>query len=301
MKPQQKTAFRKALLTWYSKGHRDFPWRRTRDPYAILVSEVMLQQTQAERVEPKYLEWLKRYPDFASLAAAPLGDVIRAWSGLGYNRRAVQLHGIAKRVVAESGGALPGEFERLRSFKGLGDYTAAAIACFAFDGRRAVVDTNVRRVLERVFLGGREGTAKRIDELAQSAIPARRAYDWNQGMMELGAMVCLSREPRCAACPVYRHCRAAPTIHRRLAKSAQGKARVKDKPFKESRRYYRGRIVEYLRARSGGDGATLAELGRAVKKGEGEREWVADLVQGLERDGLVKVRNNRGQVRVGLP
>ena len=261
----------------------------------------MLQQTQAERVAPKYLNWLKRYPDFASLAAAPPGDVIRAWSGLGYNRRAVQLHEIAKRVMQEFGGALPRDFEQLRSFKGLGDYTAAAIACFAFDGKRAVVDTNVRRVLARIFLGGREATATKIDRLAQSVIPERRAYDWNQAVMELGATVCLSRDPRCAVCPVRCHCRAAPTIHRRLAKSAKGKARVKSQPFKESRRYYRGRIVEYLRALSNGSGATLAEVGKAVKKGAGEREWVAGLVQGLEKEGLVAVWRERGQVRVGLP
>jgi A/G-specific adenine glycosylase len=143
-----------ALLAWYAaEGRAHLPWRETRDPYAILVSEVMLQQTQVERVLPKYREFLARFPTFAALAAEPVGEVIKAWAGLGYNQRAVRLHGIARQVVEEFGGQLPNTLEGLMALKGIGRYTAGAVACFAFGLPVATVDTNIRRVLWRVFRG----------------------------------------------------------------------------------------------------------------------------------------------------
>jgi A/G-specific adenine glycosylase len=169
-----------ALLTWYDVHGRDLPWRRTRDPYAILVAEVMLQQTQVERVLPRYVRWLERWPTARSLAAAPLADVIRAWQGLGYNRRAVNLHRAAKRI------ALGGWPQDLTQLPGVGRYTADAVACFAFGEPVLPVDTNVKRVLDRS--GGRF--------TAQSA----------QALMDLGATVCLARIPRCASCPLARRC-----------------------------------------------------------------------------------------------
>src|SRR5262249_14231695 len=139
------------LVAWYRKHARDLPWRRTRDPYAILVAEVMLQQTQVDRVIPKWHAWLERFPTLGDLAGAPRSEAIRAWQGLGYNLRAVRLHEIACQVVAEHGGTLPRNVAGLRALKGIGRYTAAAVACFAYEQPVAMVDTNVRRVLSRVF------------------------------------------------------------------------------------------------------------------------------------------------------
>ena len=170
------------LLAWYADNRRDLPWRRTRDPYAILVAEVMLQQTQVERVVPRYARWLERWPTPAALAAAPAADVIRAWQGLGYNRRAVSLHRAA-RQIAERGWP-----DDLTELPGVGRYTADAIACFAFGRDVLPVDTNVRRVQER--------TGKTFGSAAA------------QALMDLGATVCIARVPRCTACPLDRDCRS---------------------------------------------------------------------------------------------
>ena len=181
-----------AVLAWYSQNARDLPWRGTRDPYAILVSEVMLQQTQVVRVVPRYTQWLERWPTVAALAAAAPADVIRAWSGLGYNRRAVNLHRCAQ-AVAERGG-FPCEPDELEKLPGIGRYTAAAIACFAFGAQIAAPDTNALRVLERAFPG------------CEAAIPAGRAYEWNQALFDLGREVCIARKPRCGICPLASGC-----------------------------------------------------------------------------------------------
>jgi A/G-specific adenine glycosylase len=179
------------LLAWYSDNGRDLPWRRTRDPYAILVSEVMLQQTQVSRVLPRYEAWLERWPTVEALAAADLADVIRAWDGLGYNRRAVSLHRCAT-AVAERGG-FPREPAELERLPGIGPYTAAALACFAFGAQVAAPDTNARRVLGRL---GRADTRP----------PAAHAYEWNQALFDLGSTICIARRPRCEICPLAGGC-----------------------------------------------------------------------------------------------
>jgi A/G-specific adenine glycosylase len=180
------------LLAWYSQNTRDLPWRHTHDPYAILVSEVMLQQTQVARVVPRYEEWLDRWPSAGSLAAASPAEVITAWSGLGYNRRAVLLHRCAQAVAARGG--FPRDPVELRRLPGVGPYTAAAIACFAFGAQVAAPDTNARRVLERAF--GRP----------EMEPPPGRAYEWNQALFDLGREVCIARRPRCAVCPLAAGC-----------------------------------------------------------------------------------------------
>ena len=182
----------RAVLAWYAVHGRDLPWRRTHDPYAILVSEVMLQQTQVARVVPRYVEWLERWPTVEALAAAAPADVILAWSGLGYNRRAVNLHRCAQAVAARGG--FPREPDELEKLPGIGPYTAAAIACFAFGAQIAAPDTNALRVLERAFPG------------ADVAIPEGRAYEWNQALFDLGREVCIARRPRCDICPLAARC-----------------------------------------------------------------------------------------------
>jgi A/G-specific adenine glycosylase len=243
-----------ALLAWYDRVRRPLPWRETRDPYALLVSEVMLQQTQALRVVPYYRRWLARFPDAAALAQAPPRDVLAAWSGLGYNRRALALQRAAEHVAAH------GWPEDLTELPGVGPYTAAAVASFAWDRQVAAVDTNVRRVLAR-----REGprTDAQLRRRAGELLPPGRAATFNQAMMELGATVCRPRAPRCEACPVAPGCGGHPDPAPRRRQTA---------PFEQTDRWARGRIVAALLA---GDPLPVT----------GERRERA--LAGLERDGLI--------------
>jgi A/G-specific adenine glycosylase len=211
--PDEKVqAVRGAILDWYRAGHRDLPWRRTRDPYAVLVSEIMLQQTQVDRVIPKYHEFLGRYPTLEALATADVADVTRTWYPLGYNIRPVHLHGIAREAVARYGGQLPEEDKALRSMKGIGRYTAGAVRSFAYGARAPILDTNVRRVLGRVFHGqdGRRVSTAALWTLAELILPRARVYDFNQALMDFGATWCTARKPICLPCPMRRFRRAYP-------------------------------------------------------------------------------------------
>jgi len=209
-KPAQRQLFRRRLLSWYRRNGRDLPWRRTSDPYHILVSEVMLQQTQVDRVLPKYHEWLEKYPSLQALADAPETDVTETWRPLGYNIRPRRLHAIARESVARYGGELPDDEETLRSFKGIGAYTAGAIRSFAFRERAAILDTNVARVLFRVFVGKGEPKShamkRHLWTVSDTLVPTREVFDFNQALMDFGAMICVARNPRCLVCPMARDC-----------------------------------------------------------------------------------------------
>ncbi len=212
--PDDRRRFRRRLLAWYARHGRDLPWRQTADPYHILVSEIMLQQTQVDRVLPKYHEWLGRYPSLEALAAAPERDVTRTWYPLGYNIRPRRLQAIAREAVARYGGQLPSDEATLRSFKGIGAYTAGAIRSFAFRERAAILDTNVARVLFRVFVG--EGDPKshamtrHLWRLSDTLLPRRQVFDFNQALMDFGATVCAARKPACATCPMRAGCQSFP-------------------------------------------------------------------------------------------
>jgi A/G-specific adenine glycosylase len=197
--------FRRLLLAWYRKAARDLPWRRTRDPYRVLVSEFMLQQTQVSRVLDYYDRFLHRYPSLETLARARPSAVREAWDGLGYYRRAADLHRLAREVVRHHGGVVPSEPEALRRLPGVGPYTAGAVATFAYEKPAPAVDTNVARVLGRVF-GCR--TAKSTMRTARQLQPKRGKTAWrfNQALMELGALVCTARAPQCGTCPVNDRC-----------------------------------------------------------------------------------------------
>ncbi len=212
--PAARQRFRRKLLTWYRANGRDLPWRRTGDPYHILVSEMMLQQTQVDRVLPKYLEWLERYPSLTALASAPDKEVDAAWRPLGYNIRPRRLHTIARESVARYGGELPSDEETLLSFKGIGAYTAGAIRSFAFGQRAAILDTNVARVLFRVFVGRGDVKAhamrKHLWAISETLVPHKHVFDFNQALMDLGAIVCVARKPKCAECPMTNLCRSYP-------------------------------------------------------------------------------------------
>ncbi|HEU4975891.1 MAG TPA: A/G-specific adenine glycosylase [Baekduia sp.] len=236
------------LLDWYAREARDLPWRRTRDPYAILVSEVMLQQTQVARVVPRYLAWLERWPDVFALAGASVADVLAAWIGLGYNRRALRLR---EACVAVAEGGWP---EDLRELPGIGPYTAAAVAAFAFGRHELPVDTNVRRVLERT-----------------GWTPSRTPPELGQAVMELGAMVCRAREAACDRCPVRSGCASAGAVEVAPRRARGGGA----ERFEDSNRWVRGRVVEAL--------ATGAPLPDGIAPDRLERA-----VDGLLADGLVE-------------
>ena len=224
------------LRAWYAAHQRDLPWRRTRDPYRIWISEVMLQQTQVETVKPYYRRWLQRFPTVHALAEAPQRDVLAMWEGLGYYSRARNLHRAAQKVVAELGGRLPHTAEQLRTLPGIGRYTAGAIASIAFGEDAAVLDGNVKRVLARVFNYTGDVKSPRGEKelwaLAESLVPAGHAGEHNQALMDLGATLCTPRNPACLLCPLLGLCEAqrlglqnerpitlkrAPTPHHTLA------------------------------------------------------------------------------------
>jgi A/G-specific adenine glycosylase len=200
--------FRRRLLDWYHRGRRDLPWRDTSDPYAIWISEIMLQQTRVVTVLPYYQRWLRRFPDVQSLIEAPEEDVLRHWSGLGYYSRARNLH----RAAKQTGGQIPSEYEGIRALSGVGDYTAAAIASIAFGLPHAAVDGNVLRVISRLTSDngdiGSAVTRQRLSKAADKLLDRKRPGSFNQAMMELGATVCLPKKPRCLACPVAELCEA---------------------------------------------------------------------------------------------
>jgi len=206
-----RRTFRRRLLSWYRKNGRNLPWRSTSDPYHILISEVMLQQTQVDRVLPKYHEWLEKYPSFEALASAPEREVYQTWRPLGYNIRPRRLHAIAREAVAHYGGRLPSDEETLLSFKGIGAYTAGAIRSFAFGQRAAILDTNVARVLFRAFVAQGDVKAhamrKHLWAVSEALVPHRHVFDFNQGLMDLGALVCVARSPKCHVCPLTQLCR----------------------------------------------------------------------------------------------
>ncbi len=207
-------AFQKRLLTWYEKFQRDLPWRKTSDPYKILVSEIMLQQTQVERVIPKYEEFLQKYPTLEALAHAPLEEVRETWYPLGYNIRPVRLHSIAREAVEKYGGKIPDDADALQGLKGVGRYTAGAVLSFAFGQQAPILDTNVRRVLHRVFTGQGDAKTYRAQkdlwELSEALIPRGKAYDFNQALMDFGATMCTARKPLCLLCPMNDICKAYP-------------------------------------------------------------------------------------------
>ncbi len=230
---RDKRRFARLLLAWYDAHGRDLPWRRTRDPYKVLVSEIMLQQTPVQRVLPKYAEWLERFPTTHVLARARTDAVARTWRPLGYNDRATRLHAIAKTVVRENAGAIPATLDGLLALDGIGEYTARAVMQFAYEKPVPVLDTNVARVLARVFgVRGYDGgppkgaLARPLWALADRVRPGRRAYDYAQALMDLGATVCLKRHARCDGCPLRCMCaafgRTAPETRRARAALDRG-------------------------------------------------------------------------------
>jgi A/G-specific adenine glycosylase len=294
-----KARINTALLRWYRNNARKLPWRGERDPYRILLSEVMLQQTQVARVLEKYPLFLDRFPTLRRLARARISAVIKAWRGMGYNHRALRLQKLAGIVVNDFNSKLPENISELASLPGVGRYTAHALACFAFGKSVAVVDTNVARVLNRLYLRANPRTSSRnayVWRLAERHLPRRNAHDWNQALMDLGATTCTAAKPRCIVCPLSELCPSAhkvPLAKNHVRRLEPGRNGIPN-------RIYRGRIVEVLRNLRPGSAIASSVLARAVKADltTRDRRWFEALLRSLEQDGLVR---RRGGTRVSLP
>lgn len=302
--------FRQKLLKWYRKEGRALPWRQTHNPYHIWLSEVMLQQTQVDRVKERYVRWLKRFPTLEHLATAPTTEVLQEWSGLGYNRRALALQASAKQIVKEYHGAFPNTLEDLMKLKGIGKYTASAILAFAFKKPVPIVDTNVKRVLGRIFFGYKQ-LAQLIDtdepfwELKQKIIdvvdtPRRgvsTVYDFNQGIMDFGAIICQARRPKCEVCPLKSLCKSYPDILT-AKKDLLRVKRQRTEPlyFGKPRRIWRGKILKLLHEQKK---IEIKKLGKTLMSDweENRLVWLQEVLQTMIKDGLIVAKKNK----VGLP
>jgi A/G-specific adenine glycosylase len=271
------------LLSWAAEHGRDLPWRRTRDPWEVLVSELMLQQTQVPRVVPRWEAFLARFPTPSACAAAPAGDVVRAWEGLGYNRRALNLHRCAVAVVERHGGELPDDLAALLALPGIGPYTARAVLVFAYEHDVGLVDTNAGRFLARAG-AGRALAPKEAQALADSLVPEGRGWAWGQAVFDLGALVCVKRSPRCEACPILSSCawaRAGWPAPDPVGGSAG--ISTPQSTFVGSDRQGRGRLVDALRRGPVEPGA-LREVTGWSDVARAER-----VARTLVRDGLAVV------------
>lgn len=277
------TKMRRRLLAWYDIAKRDLPWRKTQDPYAIVLSEVMLQQTQVDRVMPKWHTWLKLFPTWKKLAQAKTTDVLKVWSGLGYNRRALMLQKLANQVKEQ--GSFPKNEEDMRTLPGIGPYTAAAVAAFAFRiPGSAPVDTNIDRVLRRVF-GVRNVPAKEIVALAKKVVP-KDVASWNHALMDLGASKCTARKPQCETCPLKTVCASYPCAGDDIVK-------VKQKKFEGSDRMYRGRLLRALHEKGI---LRRNKVGLAIDLLSDE-ERIDRVLGGLVKDGFITI-DAQGTLRI---
>lgn len=272
------------LIEWGSGSLRDLPWRRTRDPWPVMVSEVMLQQTSVARVLPKYEAFIAEFPGPRQLATAPLGDALRLWSGLGYPRRCRNLKSAAEVIESEHGGEVPATLESLLALPGIGQYTARAIQAFAFGVDVAVVDTNVSRVLSR--LEGRSMSARELQALADELVPHGLGWEWNQVMMDFGARRCVARNPVCAGCPLRRHC-AWKGDGEDPARSSAGASRPQGR-FDGSDRQARGRVL-----RAVADGIRAEDEVIAAMNLEADRPRAARIIDDLVNERLL-IRSSEG-------
>jgi A/G-specific adenine glycosylase len=268
-----------AVLDWFDATGRTLPFRASRDAYGILVSEVMAQQTQISRVADKWAAFMEAFPTVGILANAPPADVLRAWRGLGYNRRALNLHRAARAIVAEHGGLVPSALSDLERLHGVGRYTARAVASLAFGQRVGPVDTNVRRVLERVIAADEPMSPSRLQSVADAVVPPERPADWTHALMDIGATVCRPMSPRCGECPLRAWCVFA---ERGTQVSARPKARDV-RPFATTTRWVRGRIIDRLRDAPAGEWTLLD--GRI---GMHDPVAVDGAIGALEREGLLE-------------
>lgn len=266
--PSTVKKFRKHIFLWWENHQRDLPWRHTSDPYRILVSEIMLQQTQVSRVIVKYTEFLETFPDVSVLAGASPADVIRLWKGLGYNRRALYLHKTAKMICDTYNGSFPMNHDLLTKLPGLGTYTARALLVFAYKKNIALIDTNIRNIITHYFYTDIPQTESEIQRTADQLLPKGKAWEWNQALMDHGAL----------AMPAFKK----PIVIKRKAI-----------PFRASSRFYRGRIMDALRIKAIPETELVRDM--YITHGSPE-EYIGDLIEGLIHDGLA-IRK-KGSIRL---
>lgn len=257
----QIALFQDYIFTWWEKNRRDLPWRHTHDPYRILVSELMLQQTQVSRVLPKYQEFLILFPSVEALAKATVSDVLIAWKGMGYNRRALYLKKLAETIVSEYQGIFPQEEKLLLQLPGLGKYTARAVMVFAFQQDVAMVDTNIRQIIVHHFFKGESQKESVIQEVADVLVPKGRSWDWHQALMDYGSLV-------------------IPNSFRDLKRKEK-----KSVPFRESNRFFRGRIIDYLRDKSWEKQLLVKEM---ISKYGKDELFHKQILERLHAEGLIE-------------
>lgn len=285
--------FHKKILLWYSVNKRSFPWRKTRIPYRILLSEIMAQQTQISRVEVYYSRWLKKFPTFSALAKASTATVLREWSGLGYNSRALRFHKLAKIVSSEFHSRLPQHTDELQKLPGIGRYTAHALCCFAFGKSIPVVDVNVKRVFTRwtkkVRSAAEQVSDEKTWELAGSSLPRMKVYEWNQSLMDLGGLICTARNPKCHQCPVSTNCASA--FSKVFLQKEKKKVNMEPLWKGIPRRLHRGKILKLLHHHS----FSPVEITASLWSTNTPRDvlWTTSVLEKMEQDGLLSVRNKR--------
>ncbi len=274
--------FNSLLFRWHRTHYREMQWRNTRDPFFILVSELMLQQTQVARVKEKYAEFITMYPTVKKLAGAPLGDVLRIWSGLGYNRRAKFLHQCAKVIVQQYGSVFPDDYDELIQLPGIGRSTAGALLAFAFDKETPMIDTNIRRILARVFFKGEiVPSDKELYAFASQMIPKGKGSEWNYAMLDLGATQCTARN-HAESCPMN-------ALH---GKVGDFQFKKPQKKFAGSNRFYRGQILQILTSKGNQRGTQISSQ---LAGYEGE---ITTLLDALLKDGLIM--KERGYYKVPI-
>ncbi len=287
---------RAAILAWYVEGRRPLAFRRTTDPYAILVSEAMSQQTQAARAAVYWEQFMERFPTVGDLADATPAAVLRAWQGLGYDRRALALWRAARVIVNDHGGRVPVTLDELRALPGVGPYTARAVAALAFGAPVGAVDVNVRRVLGRIVVGSPdELSAVEVQQAADAAVPPDRPGEWTHALMDIGATLCRPRAPRCEDCPARPWCRYAAAGERTVPVAAPrpgGRAAA----FSSTIRWLRGRILDRLRLAPDGD---WVELEGPI--GQHGMSNVRRAATAMAADGVIELAPGDGAIRARLP
>ena len=281
--PTHDTELHSAVLAWFDEAARDLPWRTDPEPWRVMVSEFMLQQTPVARVLPVFDMWVERWPTPAALAAESPGEAVRAWGKLGYPRRALRLHASATAIVERHGGEVPSDLDDLRALPGVGDYTAAAIASFAFGQRHVVLDTNIRRLIARTVDGAQlpgSSISSAERRLAAALLPERDAHRWAAATMELGALICTAKSPKCAICPVEQHC-----AWNAAGRPAHDGPAHRGQTYAGTDRQVRGRLLDVLRASD--EPVTKESLDRTWDdEGQRERCLTSLLADGLvSRDG----------------
>lgn len=305
--------FSKVLIDWYSSHQRPLPWRENSSPYHVLVSEIMLQQTPVPRVIEKFAEFTTLFPTLQDLAKATTAKVIHAWSGLGYNHRALLLHKFAQEVVEKYNEIIPDSPEILRTLPGIGPYTAGAIVSFAYNKPEPAIDVNVRRIYLRYFQRKDQGLPmgkikeKELYELIKSTIPLRKSADFHNALMDFGSLICTRDAPACLDCPLQKSCRFFPKYKAKKEKAWFVMKKTVEKGVYENgkfvpHRIFRGRIVEFVR-KNEKKIMNIAQLGKKIKNDyvQKEEKWLRELLKKLKNEKLIYYRFQKKNIKLSLP